>query len=44
MTIRKTVEKNKSIITETDLLVINSLIWSSSRILDIIFPTFLDSK
>ena len=40
----KTKEKNKSNITETDLFVINSRIWSSSLTLVIILPTFLLSK
>lgn len=44
ITIKNTEEKNKSIKTETDLLVINSLIGSSSLPLAIIFPTFLDSN
>ena len=39
-----TKEKNKSIITDTDLFVIKSLIWSSSLTLAIILPTFLFSK
>ena len=39
-----TTEKNKSIITDTDLLVIKSLIWSNSLTLAMILPTFLDSK